>query len=197
MMTKNKTLSIATIQMENRVTKEYLKLTCALILCISVISLSGCSEGTSDLEAWVADVKARPQQGVEPLPEVIPYKTFAYNENNKRDPFDASIFRPKIGQTGPKHFSSITPDSNRVPEYLESFPLDTLRMVGTMQQENQTWALIKTPDNTIQRVLSGNYLGQNNGKIISISDDVVELAEIIPDEFGGWRERSSSIALSE
>jgi type IV pilus assembly protein PilP len=196
-MTKNKTLSIAYIQMENRITKKYLRPICASIFYMSLISLSGCSESMSDLEAWVADVKARPQQGVEPLPEVIPYKTFAYDKSSKRDPFDASIFRPKIGQTAPKHFSSITPDSNRVPEYLESFPLDTLRMVGTMQQENQTWALIKTPDNTIQRVLTGNYLGQNNGKIISVSDDVVELAEIIPDEFGGWRERASSIALSE
>ncbi|MFK8028032.1 MAG: pilus assembly protein PilP [Gammaproteobacteria bacterium] len=196
-MTKNKTLSIAYIQMDNRVTTNYLSPVYVSILCILLISLSGCSEGMSDLEAWVADVKSRPQKGVDPLPEVIPYKTFAYDKTNKRDPFDASIFRPKIGQTAPKHFSSITPDSNRVPEYLESFPLDTLRMVGTMQQDNQTWALIKTPDNTIQRVLNGNYLGQNNGKIISVSDDAVELAEIIPDEFGGWRERSSSIALSE
>ena len=162
-----------------------------------VLFLSGCTEGTSDLEAWVADVKSRPQKGVDPLPEIIPYKTFIYDKSGARDPFDDSIFRPKIGQTAPKHFSSITPDTNRVPEYLESFPLDTLRMVGTMQQDEQTWALIKTPDNTIQRVLDGNYLGQNNGKIISITDDKVELAEIVPDEFGGWRERSTSIALSE
>ena len=168
-----------------------------LLALLTVIVLTGCTEGTSDLEAWVADVKSRPQKGVEPLPEVIPYKTFIYDKANKRDPFDDSIFRPKIGQTAPKHFSSITPDTNRVPEYLESFPLDTLRMVGTMQQDNQTWALIKTPDNTIQRVLDGNYLGQNNGKIISITDDKVELAEIVPDDFGGWKERSSSIALSE
>ena len=168
-----------------------------LLALLTVVVLTGCTEGTSDLEAWVADVKSRPQKGVEPLPEVIPYKTFIYDKANKRDPFDDSIFRPKIGQTAPKHFSSITPDTNRVPEYLESFPLDTLRMVGTMQQDNQTWALIKTPDNTIQRVLDGNYLGQNNGKIISITDDKVELAEIVPDDFGGWKERSSSIALSE
>lgn len=184
-------------QVKNRMTNKNHKLLGASLLSMFLLLMTGCSEGISDLEAWVEDVKARPQQGVEPLPEVIPYKTFAYNKTNKRDPFDASIFRPKIGQTAPKHFSSIVPDSNRVPEYLESFPLDTLRMVGTMQQDNQTWALIKTPDNTIQRVLSGNYLGQNNGKIISVSDDEVELAEIVPDEFGGWRERSSSIALSE
>lgn len=163
----------------------------------AALFLSGCTEGTSDLEAWVADVKSRPQPGVEPLPEVIPYKTFLYDKTNHRDPFDDSIFRPKIGKVAPKHFSSITPDTSRVPEYLESFPLDTLRMVGTMKQNSQTWALIQTPDNTIQRVLDGNYLGQNNGKIISITDDKVELAEIVPDEFGGWRERSTSIALSE
>lgn len=164
---------------------------------VVLLMITACSEGTSDLEAWVEDVKSRPQKGVDPLPEVIPYKTFLYSRSDHRDPFDDSIFRPKIGQTEPKHFSSITPDTNRVPEYLESFPLDTLRMVGTMKQNNQTWALIKTPDNTIQRVLDGNYLGQNNGKIISITDDNVELAEIVPDEFGGWRERSTSIALSE
>ena len=36
-----------------------------------------------------------------------------------------------------------------------------------------------------------------NGKIIEVSDDEVALVEIIPDGFGGWRERESSIALSE
>lgn len=162
-----------------------------------MLSVAGCTEGTSDLEAWVAEVKSRPQKGVEPLPEVIPYKTFTYDSADRRDPFDDGIFRPKIGKKTPKHFSSISPDTRRVPEYLESFPLDTLRMVGTMQQNKQTWALIKTPDNTIQRVLDGNYLGQNNGKIISIKDDRVELAEIVPDDFGGWKERTTSIAMSE
>ncbi len=184
-------------QVNNQVIKNYKKQVYALASCFILLLSGGCSQGTADLEAWVAEVKSRPQKGVEPLPEVIPYKTFIYNNADKHDPFDSSIFRPKIGQSKPKHFSSITPDSNRVPEYLESFPLDTLRMVGTMQQDNQTWALIKTPDNTIQRVLAGNYLGQNNGKIISVTEDEVELAEIVPDEFGGWRERSSSIALSE
>ena len=195
MKSRDKALMIK--QVKKRMTNKQSNLIYTSIFYVVLLFLYGCSEGTSDLEAWVADVKARPQQGVDPLPEVIPYKTFAYNKAEKRDPFDTSIFRPKIGQTAPKHFSSITPDSNRVPEYLESFPLDTLRMVGTMQQDSHTWALIKTPDNTIQRVLTGNYLGQNNGKIISVSDDEVELAEIIPDEFGGWRERSSTIALSE
>lgn len=168
------------------------------VFCIFVFLLiAGCSGNLSDLEAWVAEVKARPQEGIEPLPEIIPYKAFSYVKGSKRDPFDESIFRPQVASTAKKVSSSISPDPNRVPEYLESFPLDTLRMVGTMTQDQQNWALIKTPDNTIQRVLTGNYLGQNNGKIIDVTDDGVALVEIIPDGFGGWRERESSIALSE
>ncbi len=178
-------------------TSKHLSLLYISVFYISILLVSGCTEDTSELEVWVENVKSRPQQRVEPLLEVIPYKTFTYNKADKRDPFDDSIFRPKIGQTASKHFSSITPDNTRVPEYLESFPLDMLHMVGTMQQDKKTWALIKTPDDTIQRVLPGNYLRQNNGKIISVTGDEVKLAEIIPDEFGGWRERSSSITLSE
>lgn len=166
---------------------------CAILFSTIV----GCSGNISDLEAWVEEVKARPQEGIEPLPEIMPYKAFTYVKGSKRDPFDTSIFRPQVASVAKKVSSSISPDPNRVPEYLESFPLDTLRMVGTMSQEAQNWALIKTPDNTIQRVLTGNYLGQNNGKIVDVTNDGVELVEIIPDGFGGWRERESSIALSE
>lgn len=168
-------------------------ITCAILLS----SIAGCSGNLSDLQAWVEEVKARPQEGIEPLPEILPYKAFTYVKGSKRDPFDTSIFRPQVASATKRVSSTISPDPNRVPEYLESFPLDTLRMVGTMSQEKQNWALIQTPDDTIQRVLTGNYLGQNNGKIIEVGNDGVELIEIIPDGFGGWRERESSIALSE
>ena len=169
-----------------------------LVFCLLLLTLTACTDSTSDLQLWAEDVKSRPQKGVEPLPEVIPYKAFAYDAVGKRNPFDSSIFRPKIG-INPKNMSDsgISPDLNRVPEYLESFPLDTLRMVGTIAQEESTWALIQTPDKTIQRVLSGNYLGQNNGKIIAVNSDEVLLVEIIPDGFGGWEERDATIALTE
>ena len=185
-----------TIFTTNNVTNRYAILrVIAGVLLFSLVA--GCSGNLSDLEAWVEEVKSRPQEGIEPLPEIMPYKAFTYVKGSKRDPFDTSIFRPQIASVAKKAISSISPDPNRVPEYLESFPLDTLRMVGTMSQNAQNWALIKTPDNTIQRVLTGNYLGQNNGKIVDVTSDGVELVEIIPDGFGGWRERESSIALSE
>lgn len=174
------------------------KLFAYMLLSSLIVTITGCSNSTSDLEAWINEVKARPQKTIDPIPEVFPYRAFTYNKESKRDPFDDSIFRltPKASD-GKRPASTISPDPNRVPEYLESFPLDTLRMVGTMSQDQAVWALIQTPDNTIQRVEHGNYLGQNNGKIVEVSNDGIELKEIIPDGFGGWQERASSIALSE
>ena len=177
---------------------DFAKVMRGFMCCMMLLTLFACADSTSDLQLWAQDVKSRPQKGVEPIPEVIPYKAFTYDATGKRDPFDSSIFRPKIGVNSKNTSdSSISPDHNRVPEYLESFPLDTLRMVGTIEQEENTWALIQTPDKTIQRVLSGNYLGQNNGKIIVINNDEVLLVEIVPDGFGGWEERDATIALTE
>lgn len=171
------------------------------LLCTISFMLTACSDGTSDLEAWIAQVKAQPQKGIEPIPEIIPYKAFTYEKGAKRNPFDTSIFRPTVATTSAsstKRVSEIpAPNPNRVPEFLESFPLDTLRMVGTIAQDNSTWALVQTPDNTIQRVISGNYLGQNHGKIIDIKGDGIDLTEIIPDGFGGWQERAAAISISD
>lgn len=172
-----------------------------ILLCSMAFILTACTEGTSDLEAWIDKVKSKPQRGIEPIPEIIPYKAFSYVKGAKRNPFDTSIFRPTVANTsgsGKKRISEIpAPNPNRVPEFLESFPLDTLRMVGTIAQDGQTWALVKTPDNTIQRVISGNYLGQNHGKIIDIKGDGIDLTEVIPDGFGGWQERAAAISISD
>lgn len=159
--------------------------------------LAGCERGLDDLEHYAEQVKARNPGRVQPLPEVKPYQQFEYQAENRRDPFDASVIAASSAKAGHPTNPELSPDPSRAPEFLETFPLDTLRMVGTMEQGNTLWALIKTPDSTIQRVTAGNHLGQNYGKIEHITDAGIELTEIIPDGFGGWRERESFIALSE
>lgn len=171
------------------------------ILMAVLISLTtlfaGCSRELRDLEDYVEEVKSREPLGIDPIPEVKPYKSYKYQVSNQRNPFDASIFEAKIVQKIRKSNSGISPDSNRTPEFLENFPLDSLRMVGTLEQRGGLWALIQTPERTIQRISSGNYIGQNNGKVLAVSDVRITLEEIIPDGFGGWRKRDGSIALSE
>jgi type IV pilus assembly protein PilP len=167
-----------------------------LTAALLALTAAGCGADMADLERYVADTKARPGGRIEPIPEVIPHEVFVY-PGHDRDPFDATILAMRDVDDRPITVGSVTIDRDRPPEYLESFPLDTLRMVGTMQREGVQYALIRTPDRTIQRVTEGNYLGQNHGRIGNIRDSGVDITEIVPDGFGGYVERDTSIALTE
>ena len=168
----------------------------AIVLSITTL-MAGCGREMRDLEDFVEEVKSREPPGIDPIPEVKPYQIYKYQVSDQRDPFDTTIFQAKIVEKIRKPNSSVSPDPNRTPEFLENFPLDTLRMVGTMEQRGSLWALIQTPEKTIQRISAGNYLGQNNGKVLEVSDAGLKIEEIIPDGFGGWRKRDGAIALSE
>ena len=90
----------------------------------------------------------------------------------------------------------VRPDPNRRKEELEAFSLDQLRMVGTLEQDEQTWGLVKTSDGTIHRVAPGNYMGQNDGRITRISEDKIELIELVPTG-SGFLEKEAAVALGE
>ena len=95
------------------------------------------------------------------------------------------------------------PDPNRAREFLEQFPLDTLRMVGTMNSQvsgtmvSGTYGLVQTSDGLIHRVTVGNHLGQNYGRIMNITESEIQLVEIIADGIGGYLERPAAVALSD
>lgn len=169
-------------------------------LCIASLSgmIVACSsDPTSDLEEYVQLTKRQQKSSIEPLPEFKPYESFAYQAADLRDPFTAPTFS-QAKPTGPVVSNNgIKPDFDRPSEPLEEFPLDSLRMVGTLEQSEDHWALINDTDGTIHRVQPGNHAGQNHGKIIRITEYEVELTEIVPDGIGGWIERQASIAISE
>lgn len=164
------------------------------VLLLGLISLVGCTSNNSDLDSYIENVKKEPAGEIPPIPAVQSYIPFEY-PNHALDPFDKSIVSPKML---PKELSNskIKIDRNRPKEFLESFPLDALKMVGTLTQNGELWALIKTPDGTVQRVRKSNHLGQNHGRVTQISESKLELVEIVPDGLGGYKERPASIALS-
>jgi type IV pilus assembly protein PilP len=164
----------------------------AALLAGSVL-LAGCGDDMSDLRAYVEEVKARKTAPPKAIPDIKPYESFAY-PNHVKSPFDASILAsaPDVTNTNIPEL-----EEDRPREYLENFPLDSLDMVGTLEQANTLWALIKTPDGTIQRVTLENYMGQNNGKIMKITPTRLTLKEYIRDEFGGYIERETVVAISE
>jgi len=164
-----------------------------IMVIAAVLSLTACESGRSDLEQYVAEVKARKTRQIEPIPQIKQYEAFTYVEGGRRNPFVRA--EPQKDPNAPG--SNIRPDPNRNPEPLEELPLDSLRMLGTINKQDKVFALIKSPDNVVHRVARGNYMGQNYGKITSITDTSIDLVEIIPDGFGGFMERPANLALSQ
>jgi len=158
--------------------------------------LGGCAnQDMSDLQTYVARVKARDPGQIEPLPEIKQIETYVYEAGERRSPFRRG--RREAEESNAQAANGIAPDPLRRKEELEQFPLDAIRMVGTVEMKEDLWALTRTKEGTLFRVKPGNYMGLNHGQITLITEDRVELTEIVRDGLGGWQERQASVALSE
>jgi len=157
------------------------------LLSIFVVA---CGGDMSDLQGYIAEVKQRPGGRIEPLPQIKPYETFRYRADNMRSPFMPDKREASSGKsTGP------TPIENRNKEYLEQFPLDTLSMVGTLARAGKTFGLVQTSDGLVHRVVPGNYVGQNDGRIVNIDDSGIQVEELVPDGIGGFFKRTAEIGI--
>lgn len=170
-----------------------------LLVSLSFLLLFGCSNNVNDLNEFIAHQKTKPVKPIEPLPQLKPHEVFEYNANSARDPFsnDLELAVDEEQLNLPVADGGIGPDLSRRKEFLESYPLDSLVMVGTYQQEEDYWALVVDPDGTIHRVSKGHYLGHNHGQVVAIFENEVQLQEWINDGLGAWRERSAAMALKE
>jgi type IV pilus assembly protein PilP len=157
-------------------------------ICALSTALTACSSKDDELTQFIEATKKEPGGRVEPLPELKPYETYAYESASMRSPFIPG------GSGGPG--PGLRPDSRRNREFLEQFSLDTLRMVGTLRMADRTYGLVKTKDGLVHRVLPGNYMGQADGRVIEISPSKISVVEIVPDGLGGYIERPASLALN-
>lgn len=171
----------------------------AVCLAVSAALLAGCGGDMSDLEEYALEVKSRTSTAIDPIPQPKPYEPFIYEPGGRRDPFlpllaarDAAELAAAAGGGAG---GGIRPDFNRPREPLEEFPLDAVRMVGTITMHKQAFALMKAPDGVVHRVSVGDHMGQNFGKITSISETEVVVMEIINDGLGGWLQRPATVAL--
>lgn len=164
----------------------------AVLLGVVALALAGCMRGKSDLENWIADVKAQPAPPLEPIPVMQQFESFEYAAQDLRDPFSPPLAQRDGAGDGPR------PDPDRRREELEAFPLDSLRMSGTLgPTDGDVRGLVMAPDRVVHRVRVGNYVGQNEGRITAILEDRIELVELVTDGAGGWLERRASIALED
>ena len=175
-------------------------MTRSVCVLLSVL-LSACSQtDMADLEGFVAEVNARKNPEVKQIPEFKVMPSFFYEPGTRRDPFKALLDKtdePNVKDDATKLICN-RPDPNRVRVGLELLPLDSISMVGTLQDESKIlWGLvIAKGDGTIYRVKTGDYLGDEYGRITSISEDKIEVLNLISDNAGCFIDKQASLALS-
>jgi type IV pilus assembly protein PilP len=162
-----------------------------VFLALALAVLAGCAPG-NDLRDWVAKEKGKKGAPLDPLPVIKTFETFEYKDQELRDPFNVSADEQEQSANNGPH-----PDQDRPREPLEAFPLDGLKMSGTMGMAKTIEGLVRDPDGVVHRVHAGNYLGQNYGRITGISEDHIDLVELVPNGSGGWMERQATIALGD
>jgi type IV pilus assembly protein PilP len=155
------------------------------------LGLTACSSADDELSRFLEDTRKEPGGRVEPLPEVKPYETFVYAASQMRSPFLPG------GSGSGSAMAGLRPDSKRNREFLEQFSLDTLKMVGTLKLGGHMYGLVQTKDGLVHRVTEGNYVGQADGKITSITAARISVTEIVPDGLGGYMERPAALGLNE
>ncbi len=163
-----------------------------------LVLISGCTSGTDDLDKWVAAEKGKKGPPVPPLPVLRTFETFNYtykdNDPDVRDPFGLSVADRQEAHSSTNN----GPQPDQHPkEPMESYPLDSLKMVGTIGGGPGIEALVKDPEGVVHRVHMHNYLGQNNGKVTAIAEDHIDLVELVSNGTGGWMEHQAKIALGE
>lgn len=167
--------------------------------CI-VTLLAACGSSTEDdLRQWIVDERNQTRPRVAPIPAPKQFVPEAYTSSAAVEPFSNLKLTQALKRESSQAVTNgalVAPELARRKEPLESFPLDSMALVGNITKLGQPVALVRV-DNLLYQVKVGNYLGQNYGKVIKISETQIILREIVQDAVGEWIERAATLELQE
>lgn len=171
-----------------------------VMTCCAVALLAACgASGDDELSAWMAEQQGMTRPKVTPLAEPKKFIPQPYTQRGAIDPFDPQKLVRALKRDSTQvaaNAALLTPELTRRKEALEAYPLDTMVMVGSLQKSGQPVALVRV-DNLLYQVKVGNYLGQNYGRVIKVTETEVVLREIAQDATGDWIERPATLQLQE
>jgi type IV pilus assembly protein PilP len=166
----------------------------------AIVALSGCGQsGQDELQDWMNEQRAQTKPKVQPIPEPKKFAPQAYTQEGVIDPFSNQKLTQALKRESAQSTSNaalVAPELARRKEPLESYPLDAMTMVGSLLKDQGPVALVRV-DNLLYQVRPGNYLGQNYGKIVKVTESEVTLREIVQDAAGEWIERTATLQLQE
>ena len=168
-----------------------------LAIITAVMFLAACGgDEHQDLKEELKTIAKDLRGRVDALPVVKPYEPVPYQTLDLPDPFGPAKIELATGAAAKSKGGANAPDAARPKEPLEAYPLETLKMVGTLSQKGVNFALVRA-DSNLYRVKTGNYLGQNFGIITGITDNQINLKELVQDASGDWTERKIALQILE
>lgn len=168
-----------------------------VMIAMLLSCLSGCSDGgMQDVKQWMAEVKSQTRVSVPKLSEPKKFTPFTYSEKDVVDPFNPTKLTIALAKMQPHSNSALKPNMERRREPLESYPLDSVAMVGTVKKAGTTYAVLRV-DKLVFDAKVGNRIGQNFGEILAITDTEVDISERIQDASDEWVERKTTLELQE
>lgn len=158
--------------------------------------IGACGSEQDELAQWMDHQKREVKPNIQPLSPPKKFNPQAYVVTSGLDPFSNQKLSVALKQEARQPNSLFSVEVNRRKEPLETFPLDSMSMVGSVTKAGHPYALLRV-DNLLYQVQLGDHVGQNYGKITKISETYVSLREIVQDAAGEWIERISSLQLQE
>jgi len=159
--------------------------------------LAGCDDGEAqDVKQWMDETRRQTKISIPPVSAPKKFTPFIYGGKESVDPYNPVKLSVVFAKLQATSTNPLKPDLDRRREPLEAFPLDTIKMVGTLQKPGLNYAILQV-DKSIYQIKVGNYVGQNFGMVTRITDTAVELKEIIQDASGDWVERKATLELQE
>ena len=180
--------------------KYFLK--CGSIFCLTscLLILSACDAVTkSSVDDWMLEQQKTIKPSIKPIPQPKSFIPKSYTTAGLTDPFDNQKLLEALRRMTAEASANVAilaPEQARKKEPLEDYPLDSIEMVGTLNQNGVPMALIKVND-LLYQVKVGAYLGQNYGRIKSIGDAEMVLREIVQDAAGEWIEKDTTLQIRE
>lgn len=161
-----------------------------------VILLPGCEDAShTDIKQWMDETSRSMKEGVPPLPELKPFPAVSYDgSTQKSDPFSAARIEPERKDSGVNK-----PDFDRPREQLENYPMESIKFIGLVNKTvNGKRHAVVQAESVLFQVTKGNYMGQNFGRIVDITNSEIVLKELLQDpsgQTGDWVEIQTKLEL--
>ena len=158
--------------------------------------LAGCGANTDELNQWMEQQKREVKPNVEPIAAPKKFVPQPYASITGIEPFSSQKVTTGTKVDSSQSNAMLAAQLRRRKEPLEAYPIDAMKMVGTVTRQGRPHALIEV-DKLLHYVKVGEYLGQNYGQITKIGETELSLRELVQDAAGEWIERTTTLQLQE